>query len=75
MFRVDKNVFTPEPLDDFLSRDYNPILFSQQNEEFHWNSFEFQWTAIAPQLKSSTVQLKIAEFVRGYRHGAPQECR
>ena len=63
MLGVEKDILAPEPLDNLLSADYVAILFRQQDKQLHRNPFQFQDSAVAPQLKAGGVEFELAEFV------------
>jgi hypothetical protein len=62
VLRVDKDIFSPETLLNFLAAYQAAIGFSQQLQQLHGNFFQLNGMTGAAQLIAGAVKLKVGEF-------------
>ena len=71
---VDKDVFSPEPVDDLGAGDELPPVLDEQNEQVHRLPFEANRPSVATQLAGAKIELEVAESKRlaGLNHRGGQ---
>ena len=60
---VDKDIFPPKAVDDFLAGDDLSFFSEQQDQQLHGDAFNFQDVRVALELEGKWVQLEVSEAV------------